>query len=287
MAVVIKDVAEMQQVADRLRAQGERIGVVPTMGFLHQGHLKLIEVAKKHADVVITTIFVNPTQFGPSEDFTRYPRDLERDTTLASEAGTDYIFAPETQAIYPSGYHTYVDVQRVTEVLEGKSRPGHFRGVATVVAKLFHITNPHVAVFGQKDAQQVVVVRQMIHDLNFDIELIVCPIVREPDGLAMSSRNAYLSQEQRLQAPVLLKSLRLAEDLIRGGERNPAIVINRMKEMITGNSAGVIDYVSIADAVTLEELGDCRGSMLVSLAARFGNTRLIDNTTITVQDADG
>jgi pantoate--beta-alanine ligase len=287
MAVVIKDVAEMQQVVDRLRIQGERIGVVPTMGFLHQGHLKLIEVAKKHSDVVITTIFVNPTQFGPSEDFTRYPRDLERDITLASGAGTDYIFAPETQAIYPSDYHTYVDVQRVTEVLEGKSRPGHFRGVATVVAKLFHLTNPHVAVFGQKDAQQVVVVRQMIRDLNFNVELIVCPIVREPDGLAMSSRNAYLSQEQRLQAPILFKSLRLAEDLIRGGERNPAVVIERMKEMITRNSGGIIDYVSIADAVTLEELEQCSGTMLVSLAARFGITRLIDNATITVQDTNG
>jgi pantoate--beta-alanine ligase len=282
MAVVIKDVAEMRQAADRLRALGDRISLVPTMGFLHQGHLKLIEVAKKHSDVVITTDFVNPTQFGPSEDFTRYPRDLERDITLASGAGTDYIFAPETQAIYPSGFHTCVDVQRVTEALEGKSRPGHFRGVATVVTKLFNITNPHVAVFGQKDAQQVVVVRQMIRDLNFDVELIVCPIVRETDGLAMSSRNAYLSKEHRLQAPILFKSLALAEDLIRNGERDPAAVIDRMKEMITKNSAGVIDYISIADPVTLEELGQCKGDILVSLAARFGNTRLIDNTTITV-----
>ena len=282
MAVIIKDVVAMQQVANQLRLKGACIGVVPTMGFLHHGHCKLIEVAKKHADVVITTIFVNPMQFGPSEDFTRYPRDLERDAALASEAGTDYIFAPDVEAVYPSGFHTYVDVQQVTETLEGKSRPGHFRGVATVVAKIFNITNPHVTVFGQKDAQQVVVVRQMIRDLNFDIELIVCPIVREPDGLAMSSRNAYLSQEQRLQAPVLFKSLRLAEDLIRGGEGNPAVVIDRMKEMINKNSAGVIDYVSIADAATLEELGHCRGSMLVSLAVRFENTRLIDNTTITV-----
>jgi pantoate--beta-alanine ligase len=287
MAIVIKDVVAMQEAADQFRVKGKRIGVVPTMGFLHQGHLKLIEVAKKRADVVITTIFVNPTQFGPSEDFTRYPRDLERDTTLASDAGTDYIFAPETQSIYPSDYQTYVDVQRVTEVLEGKSRPGHFRGVATVVAKLFNITNPNVAVFGQKDAQQVVVVRQMIRDLNFNVELIVCPIVRETDGLAMSSRNAYLSKDQRLQTPVLFRSLKLAEELVQGGERNSATVIERMKEMIMRNSAGVIDYVSIADATTLEERAMCRGTMLVSLAVRFGNTRLIDNTTIIVQDTNG
>lgn len=287
MAIVVTDVGAMRQMAGRHRVKGERIGVVPTMGFLHQGHLKLIEMARKHADVVITTIFVNPAQFGPSEDFNRYPRDLDRDTALASNAGTDYVFAPETQEIYPSGYQTYVDVQRLTEALEGKSRPGHFRGVATVVVKLFNITSPHLAVFGQKDAQQVMVVRQMIRDLNFDIELIVCPIVREPDGLAMSSRNSYLSKEQRLQAPVLFKALKLAEDLIRGGERNPAAVIERVKEAITRNSTGIIDYVSIADAVTLEELGVCRGSMLVSLATRFGNTRLIDNTTITLHDNHG
>lgn len=287
MAIVVTDVGAMRQMAGRHRVKGERIGVVPTMGFLHQGHLKLIEMARKHADVVITTIFVNPAQFGPSEDFNRYPRDLDRDTALASDAGTDYVFAPETQEIYPSGYQTYVDVQRLTEALEGKSRPGHFRGVATVVVKLFNITSPHLAVFGQKDAQQVMVVRQMIRDLNFDIELIVCPIVREPDGLAMSSRNSYLSKEQRLQAPVLFKALKLAEDLIRGGERNPAAVIERVKEAITRNSTGIIDYVSIADAVTLEELGVCRGSMLVSLATRFGSTRLIDNTTITLHDNHG
>lgn len=282
MAVVIKDITEMQQTAERFRIQGRRIGVVPTMGYLHQGHLKLVEVARQHADVVITTIFVNPTQFGPTEDFSRYPRDLDRDTRLASTVGTDYVFVPETESMYPSGYHTFVEVERLAGVLEGKSRPGHFRGVATVVGKIFNITKPHVAVFGQKDAQQVVVVRQMLRDLNFDIELIVCPIVREPDGLAMSSRNVYLSKDQRSQAPVLFKSIKLAEELIRSGEHNCARVIERMKALIAEHSSGVVDYISIADGATLDELKECRGTVLVSLAVRFGSTRLIDNTTITV-----
>ncbi len=272
----------MQQVADRLRAQGKRLAVVPTMGFLHQGHFKLIERAKQKADVVITTVFVNPTQFGPSEDFSRYPRSLEKDTQLASEVGTDYVFAPPTQAIYPDGYRTYINVEQVTEGLEGKSRPGHFRGVATVVGKLFHITKPHVAIFGQKDAQQVVVVRQMMRDLNFDIELIICPIVREADGLAMSSRNTYLSPEQRLQAPVLYKSLRMVEKLIHDGERSSSSIRRQMSELITKNSSGVVDYISIANAVTLEEIEVGKGNVLISLAVQFGNTRLIDNTIVQV-----
>ncbi|MEK9138297.1 MAG: pantoate--beta-alanine ligase [Bacteroidota bacterium] len=282
MAVLVRDVKEMQRTAESLRSQGKRIGVVPTMGYLHKGHLKLIEVAKQHADVVVTTNFVNPTQFGPAEDFSRYPRDLGRDTELASRAGTDIVFAPDTTAMYPDGYATYVEVERLTNVLEGRSRPGHFRGVATIVAKLFNITRPHVAVFGQKDAQQVVVVRQMLKDLDFDIDLIVCPIVREADGLAMSSRNTYLSPEQRLQATALFKSLKLAEELIKSGERQSPLVLERMVDLITRNSSGVIDYISIADAMTLQELTQCKGPLLISLAVRFGSTRLIDNTTITV-----
>lgn len=281
MAVVIEDTRAMQQTAEALRLRGKRIGLVPTMGFLHQGHLTLIEVAKKHADLVITSIFVNPTQFGPSEDFTRYPRNLERDTQLASEAGTDYVFAPATESMYPSGYHTFVEVERITEGLEGKSRSGHFRGVATVVSKLFNIARPHVAVFGQKDAQQVVVVRQMLRDLNFDTELVVCPTVRERDGLAMSSRNAYLSTEERSQAPVLFGALTLAQNLIENGERNSSTVIDQMRVLINKNSTGIVDYISIADERTLEELPACKGTLLVSLAVRFGGTRLIDNIIIT------
>jgi pantoate--beta-alanine ligase len=282
MAVVIQNVGEMQRTSDLLRARGKRIGVVPTMGFLHQGHLSLIEMARQSADSVVTTVFVNPAQFGPSEDFARYPRDLDRDTRLATDAGTDFIFAPDTQDMYPPGYHTTVDVERITEVLEGKSRPGHFRGVATVVAKLFMITKPHLAVFGQKDAQQVAVVRRMMLDLNFDLELIVCPTVRERDGLALSSRNVYLSTIERSQAPVLFRSLKLAEDLILHGERSSATVILRMKELIERETEARIDYVSVSDATTLEELAECKGNLLVSLAVRFGNTRLIDNVTLTV-----
>lgn len=280
MAEVIRGIREMQQTSERLRLQGRRIGVVPTMGFLHDGHLSLIRAAERNADAVITTVFVNPTQFGPSEDFKRYPRDLDSDTRLASEAGTDYVFAPETQAMY-GGYHrTFVDVERITEVLEGKSRPGHFRGVVTVVAKLFNITKPHVAFFGQKDAQQVVVVRQMMEDLNFDTELIVCPTVRETDGLAMSSRNTYLSGDQRSQATVLYKSLRLAEDLIRNGEGDTSSIIRQMRNLISTSPLAVIDYISLADAATLEELRQCQGRILISLAVRFGTTRLIDNIMV-------
>jgi pantoate--beta-alanine ligase len=227
-------------------------------------------------------VFVNPTQFGPSEDFTRYPRNLDQDVRLASEAGTDYVFAPSTQAIYPEGYRTYIEVEQLTSFLEGKSRPGHFRGVATIVAKLFNITKPHAAIFGQKDAQQVVVVKQMIRDLNFDIELVISPIVREHDGLAMSSRNTYLSQEQRSEAPILYKSLVLAETLLHGGERRARDVTRQMRDLIATNSRGNIDYISIADAVTLEEVDDCNGDLLISLAVRFGNTRLIDNTIVRV-----
>ncbi len=285
--MVIRDVEEMQREAERLRCLGKRVGVVPTMGFLHEGHLTLIRMGKKHSDVVITTIFVNPTQFGPSEDFTRYPRNLDRDTQLASRAGTDYVFAPGTDAVYPQNYHSFVEIEKITAVLEGKLRPGHFRGVATIVAKLFNITKPHVAVFGQKDAQQVAVIRQMIRDLNFDIRLLVCPIVREPDGLAMSSRNTYLSEVERAQAPVLHTSLKLAEKLILQGEREARTIIQQVKDMITGNSSAVIDYVSIADAATLEELVECKGSMLLSLAARFGTTRLIDNIMLELQEAHG
>jgi len=284
MAIIIRDVAEMQASAGRLRSSGKRIGVVPTMGFLHEGHLSLIHIARQRADVVVTTIFVNPTQFGPAEDFTRYPRDFERDSALASGAGSDYIFAPETNAMYPEGYATYIDVERLTTTLEGKSRPGHFRGVATVVAKLFHLTRPHVAIFGQKDAQQVVVVRQMVRDLHFDLEIIVAPIVREPDGLAMSSRNTYLTQGQRREAPVLYRALAMAEGLIRAGERSSEHVVRSMSKHITSASSGVIDYISVADGTTLEEMDICEKGrpLLISLAVRFGSTRLIDNITLTI-----
>ena len=281
-AIIIRDVVDMQGVADRFRCQSKRLAVVPTMGFLHQGHLELIHVAKSHADIVIMTIFVNPLQFGPTEDFARYPRDFERDAELASRAGADYLFVPDTQTMYAPDHHSFVEVERITEVLEGKSRPGHFRGVATIVAKLFNITKPHVAVFGQKDAQQVAVVRQMVRDLNFDLELVVCPTVREADGLAMSSRNNYLSPEERVQARVLYRSLMLAQDVMSRGELDSARIIARMRGMLSESPLAVIDYVSISDATTLVEVSQCQGNVLVSLAVRFGRTRLIDNIVMTV-----
>ncbi len=283
MATLVNDIVQMQHVTDGIRATGGTIGVVPTMGYLHEGHLTLIRAARQFAGTVITTLFVNPTQFGPSEDFERYPRSFERDFTLASEAGSDYLFAPNAEAMYPAGYATFVNVTKLDELLEGKSRPGHFRGVATVVAKLFNITHPHVAVFGQKDAQQVVIIKKLVQDLNFNTRIVVVPIVREPDGLAMSSRNVYLTPVQRKEAVVLYRALQLAEGRIRGGEQNASAIIGEMSRHITANSSGVVDYISIADNDTLEETEKLDGhpEFLVSLAVRFGSTRLIDNTVVT------
>ncbi|MGA2623072.1 MAG: pantoate--beta-alanine ligase [Bacteroidota bacterium] len=281
---IINSISEMQHAADALRREGKRIGVVPTMGYLHEGHLSLIRIAKKKSDIVITTVFVNPAQFGPNEDLSRYPRDLDRDTHLAETAGTDILFVPNEKEMYPEGYHSYVNVEKITEVLEGSFRPTHFRGVATVVAKLFNITKPHVAVFGQKDAQQAAVVRQAVKDLNFDVEIIVAPIVREPDGLAMSSRNVYLSPDERKQALALSQSLELARKRIATGERKCEVVLAEMKNHIASQPSAQIDYISIADATTLQELTRLgRGTTaLVSLAVRIGSTRLIDNALITV-----
>jgi len=281
---IITSIAEMERVADQLRSTGKRIGVVPTMGYLHEGHLSLVRIAKKNADVVITTIFVNPIQFSPHEDFSSYPRDLQRDVKLVEGAGSDVVFAPDTQAMYPENYMTYVEVEKITDVLEGKFRPTHFRGVTSVVAKLFNIAKPHVAVFGQKDAQQAVVVKQMVHDLNFGIDIIVGPIVREPDGLAMSSRNVYLSPPERSEATVLVQSLRLAEELIRSGEKQCTGIIQQMHKLISSKSTTQIDYISVADSSTLQEYSQLHTGLqaLISIAVRIGRTRLIDNTLVTV-----
>jgi pantoate--beta-alanine ligase len=274
----------LQQTADALRGEGKRIAVVPTMGALHEGHLSLIRIARERADVVITTLFVNPAQFGPGEDLARYPRDLARDRRAAAGAGTDILFAPEVERMYPPGFGTYVNVERLTETLEGRIRPGHFRGVTTVVAKLFLLSKPHVAVFGQKDAQQLAVIRRMVHDLQFDVDIVVGPIVRERDGLAMSSRNTYLTPVQRAEAPVLHRALLLAEARIAGGggERRAQPILGAMRELIEAESSGRIDYLSIADEESLEERpGFAPGEkLLVSLAVRFGQTRLIDNITV-------
>jgi pantoate--beta-alanine ligase len=283
MAQVIHDIDIMQRKADALRARGSRIALVPTMGALHDGHLALIRRAVGAADVVVTSVFVNPTQFGQGEDFDRYPRDLDADAHKATQAGTEIVFAPSSSNMYPRGYSTFVQVGSITDRLEGASRPGHFQGVATVVTKLLLIVKPHVTVFGQKDAQQVAVIRRMVRDLNFGLDLIIEPTVRESDGLAMSSRNVFLTSEQRSRAPVLYHSLQRAKLRVREGVFEAETIVNEMATMIRSESSGLIDYLSIADAVTLEEIGRLEQGReaLISLAVRFGSTRLIDNILVT------
>lgn len=272
----------MQRMADAWRSAGKQIAFVPTMGALHAGHTTLMRTARHEADVLVASVFVNPTQFGKGEDFDKYPRALDRDVQRAGEAGVDVIFAPEAAAMYPAGYATYVDVEGIATVLEGAARPGHFRGVATVVTKLLNIVKPHVVYFGQKDAQQVAVISRMMSDLHFDTKLIIVPTVRETDGLAMSSRNAYLTEQQRSEAPVLYRALQLGERRLREHTLDPAAVLHEMRALITTSSSGVIEYISIADAETLQELHEpvADRPVLVSLAVRFGTTRLIDNILI-------
>jgi len=260
----------------RRRLTGD-LGLVPTMGYLHEGHLSLVRRAWAENEHVVVTIFVNPTQFGPQEDFARYPRDLKRDLALLRAEGVDMVFAPPTQEVYPPGFRTYVTVEKVSQRLEGEARPGHFRGVATVVAKLFNLVQPTRAYFGQKDAQQVVVIQQMVRDLNFDLELVVCPTAREPDGLAMSSRNDYLNPAERQAATVLYRALKLAEARWREGVRNTDTLRQVMHRLIEAEPLARVDYISVAHPQTLEELETISGPVLVSLAVWMGTTRLIDN----------
>ena len=253
------------------------VGLVPTMGFLHEGHLSLIRRAKEECDHVVVSIFVNPTQFGPKEDLSKYPRDIDRDLKLIEPLGTDLVWMPTPEIMYPQGYQTWVEVEAITKPLEGSMRPGHFRGVTTVVAKLFNGVQPHKAYFGQKDAQQAAVIRQMVRDLNFPIEIVVCPIVREPDGLAMSSRNVYLDPEQRKAATVLFRTLNTAKDLYETGERDAEKIRGKMKEVLASEPLAEMQYVSCADYDTLEELDEIKGKALLSMAVYLGKTRLIDN----------
>ena len=259
------------------------VGLVPTMGYLHEGHLSLVRAARKQNDHVIVSIFVNPTQFSPGEDFERYPRDPERDITFLRDEGVEAVFMPSVEEMYPQGRATFIDIAGVTDVLEGAHRPGHFRGVATVVAMLFNIVQPRRAYFGRKDAQQVVVVRTLVRDLHLDLDIVAMPIVREPDGLAMSSRNAYLSPDERRAALVLSRALRLAEERFGAGERNAECLRVAMCELIAQEPLARVDYVSVADPDTLRELERIDGPALVSLAVRLGRTRLIDNTTLAEQ----
>ncbi len=253
------------------------VGLVPTMGYLHEGHLSLVHRAREECDHVVVSIFVNPTQFGPKEDLSKYPRDLDRDLSLLEPLGTDLIWMPTAEIMYPQGYQTWVEVEAITSPLEGAMRPGHFRGVTTVVAKLFNGVQPHKAYFGQKDAQQAAVIRQMTRDLNFPIEIVVCPIVREPDGLAMSSRNVYLDTEQRKAATVLYRSLSAAKKAYESGERDAEKLRQIMKDVLASEPLAQMQYVSCADYDMLEELETVTGKTLLSMAVFMGKTRLIDN----------
>ncbi|HEY4611755.1 MAG TPA: pantoate--beta-alanine ligase [Bacteroidota bacterium] len=280
---IIKSIAEMQKKSDSLRQQGKRIGVVPTMGYLHAGHTSLIANARDRADVVVTTIFVNPAQFGPGEDFERYPRDFEHDRSEAANAGSDMIFSPDVREMYPESFGTYVEVEDVSKILEGKFRPTHFRGVTTVVMKLLNITKPHVGVFGQKDAQQAFLIQKMVQELNLDLSVVVAPIVREPDGLAMSSRNVYLSPSERERATALYRSLALVEELIRNGERSVTTLRAAMEQRLASAQPKQVDYIAFVRPDVFQEIERIEPpSVLVALAARFGSTRLIDNVLITV-----
>lgn len=256
----------------------EPVGLVPTMGFLHEGHLSLVRAARAECASVVVSVFVNPTQFGPNEDLSSYPRDLPRDLALLEQAGADLVWTPTPEIMYPQGFQTWVNVEEVTQPLEGSMRPGHFRGVATVVAKLFNAVQPQRAYFGQKDAQQAAVIRQMVRDLNYPLEISVCPIVREPDGLAMSSRNTYLNQDERQAAVVLFRALQAAKKAFDAGEREAEALRQIMAATIQPEPLARLQYVSCASPDTLQELhGPLKGPALLSMAVYIGKTRLIDN----------
>jgi len=271
---VVRTIAELRTLRRKL---SDTVGLVPTMGYLHEGHLALVRQARRENAAVIVSIYVNPSQFGAGEDFGAYPRDFDRDLELLQKEGTDIAFAPPDDEMYPPVFSSWVDVEKVTERLEGASRPGHFRGVATIVAKLFNIVQPTKAYFGQKDAQQVMVIKRMAADLNMDLEVVIVPTVRESDGLAMSSRNTYLSPEERQAASILFKALALAQRLTRDGEKDAEAIRRRMVALIQKEPLARLDYVSIADAETLEELDSLDRPAVASLAVRIGETRLIDN----------
>ena len=282
---ILRSVREAQKHTSRLR-KNKTIGFVPTMGYLHEGHLSLVKIARKKADIVFVSIFVNPLQFRPGEDYERYPRNIRRDEKLCRDAGVDYILYPDTNHMYPEGYSSYAVVEDITEILEGKIRPGHFKGVTTVVMKLFNIVQPHFAVFGQKDAQQAAVIRKMVKELNLNLKIIIGKTIREPDGLAMSSRNAYLNKEQRKNGPVLYKALCLTKELIEKRRGDINFIKEEMMKMIMSKLYVTnIDYISFNEYGTLKNIESLKKlpkktEILVSLAVRFGNIRLIDNIVI-------
>ncbi len=280
---IINTIKDIRSAVKHARENGKTIGFVPTMGYLHEGHLSLVKKAKEENDLVVVSIFVNPTQFGEGEDFETYPRDLERDSNLVKSVGADIVFAPLVIEMYPPGASTYVEIASdITAKLCGASRPGHFKGVTTIVTKLFNIVTPDKAYFGQKDAQQVAVIEQMVRDLCFGVEIVPCPIVREEDGLAMSSRNTYLNSDERKAATILSKALAKAEELIGSGERNASKIRKTITEKIESEPLADIDYIKIVNARTLESVEEVEGDTLIALAVKIGKTRLIDNTRLEV-----
>lgn len=280
--LIIERTAQMQAISRQFRSSGKTISFVPTMGFLHDGHLELLKQGRRRADVLILSIFVNPTQFGPAEDYGQYPRDMEGDLKKAESVGTDYVFTPPVGEMYPYGFQTKITIERVPEHLCGLSRPGHFEGVATVVAKLFNIAEPNIALFGEKDFQQLSVIRRMVIDLNMDIEIVGVPTIREADGLAMSSRNKYLSPEERKSALCLKKSIDLTVGMIKGGERDPEKIKGEVRKLIMSYPFTDIDYIAIVDPLTLDDIAVISEKALLALAVRVGRTRLIDNQQIDI-----
>jgi pantoate--beta-alanine ligase len=280
---IISTITEMQQQMQKLKSEGNSIGYVPTMGFLHEGHMSLMKMARKENEVVVLSIFVNPLQFGPNEDLDAYPRDFERDHRIAESEGVDYIFYPSAEEMYPNNPSVKVTVVDRTNVLCGKSRPGHFDGVATVLIKLFNIVQPARAYFGLKDAQQVAVVEGLVQDFNFPIELIPVDTVREEDGLAKSSRNVYLNEQEREQAPELNRSLLLAKAAVESGERNPAKLSEMMQNHINENTTGIVDYIEIYSYPELQSLKELTGRIIIAMAVKFSKARLIDNIILNVE----
>lgn len=282
---ILSDISELRTALRTLRSSSDRptpcsVGFVPTMGALHAGHRSLVRAARRHCNIVVASIFVNPTQFGPNEDFSRYPRTLQQDCQMLEAEGVDVVFTPTAEAMYPHGASTFVDVEGVSDRLDGASRPGHFRGVATVVAKLFHIVQPDLCFFGQKDAAQVAVLRKMVRDLDFPLEIIVCPTVREPDGLAMSSRNRYLSAEGRRQALTISRALHAAEMQAARGEHRASALLQTMLATLQEEPAIRVDYIAVVDPDTLLPVDDVGTGALLAVAAYVGNTRLIDNALL-------
>jgi pantoate--beta-alanine ligase len=282
--IVTETIEATRTAVARARGQGLTIGLVPTMGALHAGHASLLQIARKETAFVAVSIFVNPTQFGPHEDFGRYPRPLEEDLRLCAKEGVDLVFHPETAVMYPPGVRTYVEVEQLQDVLCGKTRPGHFRGVVTVVAKLFSILQPDVAYFGQKDAQQLRIIEQMVRDLNSPVRIRPCPIVREADGLAWSSRNRYLDAHERRQAPVLFQALEAVRNLVAGGQRDATVLRQCLIERIATAPSARLDYAEVVGADHLQAVEHVTGPVLVALAVYFGSTRLIDNIMLSVKD---